>query len=231
MTDTEKLQAFVQSVYLARYNRYIDDITDTDGVEEIAKTIDWTNQFLSDFELESDWQWLRENGATLGTVTSATQTFPIPSGIRKLVVHVDRPLEISQDGTVVSQWEVVDPNHPTEVTGAYANRVTTVGDTVVFSRTLTDAELSGTVTADVINNIPVLATDDIEVLELFRPTQLLIWGVAKNATLPDIVQGGISPSFVERYAELLERTIMENEKSASADTVDKDDLSYIGGVW
>lgn len=231
MTDTERLQAFVQSVYLARYNRYIDDITDEDGQEEIAKTIDWTNQFLGEIELESDWQYLRTNDLEIGTVSSATQVVPIPSGVRKMVVHEDRPLKILQDGAIVSQWEVVDPNHITESTGYYGNRVTTVGDNLVFSRAFNEGEIGGTITADVIDDMPQLSTDDISVLDLVKPQALLVLGVAKNAVLPDIVQGGLTPSFTEKYADLLEKAVMQNEASASSGIVDTDDLSVIRGVW
>lgn len=232
MTDEQRLQAFVQSVYLTRYNRYIDDITDADGQEEIAKTIDWTNNFLGELELESDWQYLRANDSILGTVAAAAaQTIPLPSGVRKLVVHEDRPLKISQDGSTVSTWEVVDPNHLTEDTGHYGDRVTTVGDTIVFSRPFRDTEVGGTITADVIEDMPQLATNDIAVLDLVRPTQLLVLGTAKNAVLPDIVQGGLTPSFTEKYSDLLEKAVMQNEASASAGIIGGDDNSYIRGVY
>ena len=240
MTDEETLQAFVQSVYLARYNRYIDDITDEDGREEVLKTVDWLNNFLGELELEADWQYLRENDSTLGTVSSSSQTFPLPDGVRKLVVDEDRPLKIVQDGTTVSSWMVVDPDKLTEATGSIQDRVTTVGDTILFSRELNDTELNGTVTGDVIEDMPrviakvendAIVAEDIEVLELIKPQQLLVFGIAKNATLPDIVQGGLSPSFVERYADLLEKAVMENNASAAAEEAFREDLSGIRGVY
>ena len=231
MTDEQRLQAFVQSVYLMRYNRYIDDITDEDGQIELNKTLDWCNQFIQDFELEADWQWLREKDTTLGTVSSTSLTIPLPSGVRKLAVAENRPVTILQDGSIVSTWHVVDADHITEDTGYYENRVTTVGDSMVFSRALTDVELGGTVQGDVIINIPELATNDIQLLDLFRPLQLLKLGIAKDATLPDIVQGGLSPSFAEKYNDLLERAVMENNAGSSAGTAQTDDLSYIGGIW
>lgn len=232
MSDEEVLQAFVQSVYLARYGRYLDDITDEDGVAEIAKTIDWTNQFLDELEEEADWQYVRENDKEIGTIASATDTFNLPEDARKLAVDENRPLVIMQDGSIVSEWDVVDPKNITERSSSVnQKRVTFVNNKIVFSRALNDQEIGGTVVADVINSIPRLAEDDVDILELVKPKQLLILGVAKNATLPDIVGGGLSPSFAQKYSDLLDKAKMENDAAAVAVTAIRDDYSHIGGVY
>lgn len=43
MTNEEKVEEFAQQVYLTIYGRRIDDPTDEDGVEQIAKTLIWCN--------------------------------------------------------------------------------------------------------------------------------------------------------------------------------------------
>lgn len=236
MTNEEKLNAFVQSVYLIRYNRYIDDITDEDGVEEKNKTIDWCNSFLDDFELEADWLFMRDNDYSIGTISSATQTFELDRDeILRLVSEAERPLIIQQDGSTVSSWEVVNPKNLARpsVSGGL-ERVTVVNGTLMFSRDLNDGETSGSVLADVITPLPRLSTTDVELLDIFeenRLTELLKLGIAKNATLPDIVQGGLSPSFAQKYKDALDRAIMKNDQSSVADTAQRDDFSGIGGIY
>ena len=232
MTDEEKLNKFVQQVYMTRYNRYIDDIEDEDGQVEVEKTIDWTNLFLDELETETDWHYVRKDGETLGTIVTAAQTFELDDEIRKLVTSTYRPLLLKQGDSIVSRFEVVDANQITRNTSfPDADRVTKVGNKLIFSRAFKDYEIGATVVADTVHYIPRLATDDIEVLDLVKPYSLLVLGVAKNATLPDIVQGGLSPSFVQKYGDLLEKAIAENEATTVADEAIRDDYSHIGGVF
>lgn len=231
MTPEEQLNKFVQQVYLTWNNRYLNDITSTAGQMEVDKTIDRCNLFLQELELEADWQYLRDNQYLLGTVSGADQSFALPDGARKLVVHEDRPLIITQDDTVVSEWHVVDPSILKEDSDVYRDRVATVGNRVVFSRQLQDYEQSGSVKADIIRNMPELSRTDVSVLDLVKPTQLVILGMIKNLVLPDIVKGGLTPSYTEKYADLLSKAIMENNASAEAESTDRTDNSYIAGVY
>jgi hypothetical protein len=230
-TKTEQVQAFAQSVYLAKNNRYFDDITSDDGVEFVNQTMDWANQFAEELELETDWNYLRQTGYSLGTVSTATQTIEMPSDVRKLVVDEYRPLQILQDGTSVSDWDVVPPSLITDPNNlSTRNRVTVVNNTIVFSRSLNENELGGIISADVIGFMPKLSLTDISLLTTIKPKQLLILGVAKNSTLPDIVQGGLSPSLVQKYNDLLDKAIAENDATAAAATAPRDDYGYIGGI-
>ena len=229
--NQDRINKFVQSVYLVRYGRYIDDLADADGVIEVAKTIDWTNQFLDELEEEADWNFVRDNDRELGIVSSDAQTFPLEDDVRKLIVDENRPLKLVFDGTVVGSFDVVNPNHITRNDGSTGDRVTVVNRTIIFSRKLRPYEIGSTVMADVINYIPRLSSNDIAVLDLVTPKQLLILGVAKNATLPDIVQGGLSPSFVQKYGDLLEKAREQNEASSVASSVIYEDLGYIGGTY
>lgn len=231
MTDAEKIEAFAQSIYLAKSNKYFDDIDGEDGIIYIAQVIDWTNQLLDEIEVEADWYYARSNDYTIGTVSSTTQTFDLPDDVRKLAVNPDRPLLIQQDGSTVSEWDVVDSGSITRDNLSTRDKVTTVGDQIVFSRSLKDTEIGGTVIADVINLFPRLSSTNTEVLDFVKPKQLLILGVAKNSTLPDIVQGGISTSLVQKYNDLLTQAKLENSAASVSDEVQRDDLSYIGGVW
>ena len=233
MTEEEtEILKLAQKIYLAEFNRY-NDVDGEEADEFIDQTIDWVNQFIPELELEADWNYLRENSAELGTITAAGITsFPIPDGVRKLVISPYRDVTISQDGSVVARFKLVnanqisDPNDPDT-----SDRATVVGRSVVFSRAFTEQEIGGVVAADVINAMPELARDDTELLELIKPLQLVVLGVAKNATLPDIVQGGISPSLTQKYADLLQRAVAENNATSDSSFAPREDFNFIRGVW
>lgn len=243
MTDEQKLQKFTQSVYLTRFGNFVDDITDDDGVTEIRKTIEWTNQFLDELENELDeegvpmnWLFMRENDKEIGEIEGAGQTFDLPAGVLRLVYSDKRQLMIVQDGSVVSYWDVIAPNQVSRQAQRQSrDSVTVVNGKIIFSRALRETEIGGTAVADVINSLPRLAgVDDevnVEVLDLVQPKQLLILGVGKNATLPDIVQGGLSPSFTQKYADLLASAKAVNNVSADVDEMTRDDVSDIGGIY
>jgi hypothetical protein len=50
-------------------------------------------------------------------------------------------------------------------------------------------------------------------------------------TLPDLVRGGTSPSFIQKYTNLLRKAVAENNASAAAFEVDRESLGFITGVW
>jgi len=240
MTDQEKLEDFTQDFYLTLYNRLLDDITtDADSQAEVAKMIRWVNMFLDELEQETDndgqpinWVYLRENGVEIGTIATVTDTFDLPTGALRPVANPDRPLTISQDGSAVSIWDVVDPNQITNRNEYYTRpqRVTYVNQKLVFSRRLNDTEIGGTVNTDIVNIFPRLATDDTTLFDLPIPRQLLILGAAKNSSLPDIVQGGLSPSYTQKYGDLLDGHKANNMQTADASEAVTDDFSGIGGV-
>lgn len=232
MAALDKVKEFAQSVYLTQNNRYFDDIDSDDGTQFVNQVVDWTNLLLDELELEADWIYTRENDSDVGSVTIATPTLDLPEEVRKLVTDEHRPLTIQQDGIVISTWDVVSPNLITDPSRATnRDRVTVVNRKILFSRPLKDTEEAGTVIADVINFIPRLTTKNAATIDSVQPKQLLVLGVAKNATLPDIVQGGISPSFVQKYTELLEKAKAENDMSSVAEDLVRDDFGYIGGIY
>jgi hypothetical protein len=240
MTTTEKLRKFAQSVYLTRYNRYIDDITDSDGVDEINKAIDWTNMFLDELMTEVDpegrpidWYFLRQNDVEIGVISNANQTFDLPDGVLRIVIDEFRPLVISQDGASVSEWDVVAPSQLTNRNRYLSseNRVSFVGDQIVFSRPLNDGEIGGTITADVINEPTEMTLTNVDILDTVKPKSLLILGVAKNATLPDIVQGGTSPAFAQKYNNLLEGAKARSQASSIPSDASREDFGNIAGIY
>lgn len=233
MTNEERIEELAQSIYLAKNNRYNDVDDGDEKTEFLNQTMDWVNQFTPELELEADWNYLRENGALLGTVASAgVVTYDLPTTVRKLVVSPYRDLTITQDGAVVATFKLVNANQIADPTNPdVADRATVIGRKVIFSRPLKDTEVGGEVHADVINKMPKLTMDDVSLLDLVEPLQLIVLGVAKNATLPDIVQGGISPAVTQKYADLLTKAVGENNQTSEAYDILAEDFSFVQGVW
>jgi hypothetical protein len=240
MTDEQKLQEFTQQVYLTLNGQRIEDITDEEGVEAVANTIIWCNLLLDELEKEKDpdgtptnWSYIRENDKEIGTIAGISDTFDLPSGALRLVAEEDRPLVIMQDSSTVSTWDVVDPNQITK-RNSYSvreQRVTYVNRKVKFSRPFNNTEIGGDIFADIVNSFPRLAAADTDLFDLPIPRQLLVLGTAKNAVLPDIVQGGLTPSFVQKYADLLDGEKAANMQSSTPDEAVTDDFSSVGGVY
>lgn len=235
MTPLERMTAFAQSVYLTKNNRYFDDIDEEDGQTYVTQTVDWLTLLLDELEREADWNCVRNWDDEIGTVLApGQQTFDLPVGTRKLVVDDDRPLVIMHDNVIVASFEVVDPNQITKRYTSTKDRVTVIKKKIIFSRPLKDTEVNGTVIADTISPLPrpVITgpSPQVDIFDTFEPMQLLVLGVAKNATLPDIVQGPLSPSYVQKYGDLLEKTVMENNASSTSDEIVRDDFGYIGGI-
>lgn len=237
MDERTRILALAQSIYLAKNNRY----NDVENEEEdlfVAQTIDWVNQWVEELEEEADWNYVRRQRALLGTVDAAVPNITLPTEVKSLVVSPYRYLVLSHDGVVVAGFRIVNPNQigntpPDE--GLVEDRVTVVGRKLIFSRDLKETEIGADVLADVVDYIPRISLEtgqeNVQMLDLIKPRQLIVLGVAKNATLPDIVQGGISPSLAQKYNDLLQRAIAKNNESSSPFTADSEDFSFITGVW
>lgn len=240
MTDEERIAEFVQDLYLTRYNRTLDstETSDTDYVAERDKVIRWANMFIDELEQETDfggmpmnWNFMRENNVDLGTIAAVDQIFALPAGVLRLVIDEDRPLVLMYDNAIIARFDVVDANQITRRTDIVGDRVSVVGTSLVFSRPFKTEEIGATVVADVLNSVPRLTATDSGLIETVKPYQLLLLGCAKNATLPDIVQGGLSPSFSQRYVDLLDQSKIQNNASSTADTYQTDDYGSIGGIY
>lgn len=238
MSPEKQLEAFAQSIYLVIKNRYYDDISGSDGQTYIDQVIDHTNMYLD--ELENvvdtngqlvDWWFNRAAGYTLGTASEGSASVTTPTAIERLITDEERYVQISQDGIVISNWLVVAPKDITNRTDRFIeDACAQVGNSIIFSRAFRDTEQSGTITGDVVLKLPRLSKTNVKLLSQVKPAQLLKLGVAKNITLPDIVQGKLSPSYVQKYNDLLAGAIARSVQSSTASTAARDTFGHIGGV-
>lgn len=241
------LTAFAQSVYLAIKNRYFDDIAGDDGNTFVLQIADFINQYLDELEAEVDpagkpvnWRFSRQPNYALGTAVAGNSSIDAPTEILNLLSGENRYVQITQDGAVIANFAVVDPDEISNQSNLIVEDMCSIiGSTIVFSRVFTDAEDSGAITGDVTLPIPrivasvsgsTLKVTNAKALSTVTPKQLLVLGVAKNSTLPDIVQGKLSPSYVQKYNDLLQNAIARNTSSSLGDVAVADDYGYIGGI-
>lgn len=247
MSPTAQLTAFAQSVYLAIKNRYFDDIVSDDGNTFILQIADFINQYLDEIETEVDpdgkpvdWRFSRQPSYALGTAVAGNSSIDTPTEILNLLTGENRYVQITQDGTVIANFAVVNPEDISNQSNMIVEDMCSViGSTIVFSRVFTDAEGGGAISGDVTLPIPrivasvggtALKVTNVKALTTIKPRQLLVLGVAKNSTLPDIVQGKLSPSYVQKYNDLLQNAIARNTASSLSDTAVAEDYGYIGGI-
>lgn len=240
MAAIDTITALAQSVYLAVKNRYYDDITGADGQVYITNIVDWNNQFLDELELTADeegnpinWNWLRQMDYALGTATAGNKTIDTPSEILNLVVEPNRYVTLEDDnGDIISQFSVVQPGDiNNKRNGRNPNRVARVGSSIYFSRPFTADEDGANITGDVTIPHTRMTLTNADCVAQVTPRQLLVLGIAKNDSLPDIVQGPLSPSFVQKYNDLVTSAIAGQSVSSGDDYVETDDLSSIRGLY
>jgi hypothetical protein len=238
MSPTAQIEALAQSVYLTIKNRYYDDLAGDDGQVYVSQILDHASMYVD--ELENivdtdgqlvDWWFNRASDYTLGTATLGAASVTMPTAVDRLLTDEMRYVQIQQDGLTISNWAVVAPRDITNK----SDRITedmcaVVGTSLVFSRVFRDTEASGTIIGDVVLKLPRLSAVNVKLLTQVRPKQLLILGIAKNITLPDIVQGKLSPSFVQKYNDLLAGAIARSKASSIGAEVARDAFGHIGGV-
>lgn len=239
MSPQAQLTAFAQSVYLRIKNRQFDNISGIDGQTYITNVIDFTNGYIDELENEIDsegnpinWRWLEQLGATLGTATTGAASMAFPTTYLNLISDENRYVQILQDGTAVSNWLVVAPGDISNKMYRYTeDMVTLTGSGILtFSRQFRDTENGGLVVGDVTTSFPRLSQTNVKVLSIIKPRELLVLGVAKNASLPDIVKGALSPSYVQKYNDLLSNVILRNGTSSVSRTLQRENNNYISGV-
>lgn len=240
MSPQAQLNSFVNSVYMRVKNRPYDDLTTPDGQKYVLQIIDFANGFIDELETEVnpnglpiDWKWLEQLGATLGTASSGSSSIVFPSTYLNLVAEESRYVQVLQDGSSVSNWLVVSPNDISNSKKRYTeNMVCLTGSGILtFSRPFNDAEDTGTIVGDITTPFPRLSLTNVKSLSIIKPRELFVLGVAKNISLPDIVKGSLSPSYVQKYNDLLQNAIARNMASGAADTAEAEDYSDIGGVY
>lgn len=234
MTPQEqRILELAQSIALARTSRYSDVEDELERNEFLDQTIDWVNQYIQELELEADWNYVRNNDYAISSgLVEGDHKVPLPVDVQRLVISSDRDLSIVHDGTTISTFGLVAPNQIANPTNPETrDRATIVGRQVILSRPLTAEEAGGELYADAVKYIPRLSRNNVEMLDLVEPPQLIVLGVAKNWSLPDIVQGGISPNLAQKYNDLLQLALAKNNETSQAYDAIGDDFSYIGGIW
>lgn len=255
-SPTAKMQAFAQSCYKMIKNRYYDDLTSSDGQLFFSGVIDWLNEFIDELEFTInsdgepiDWIWVRQYGVNLGTaVYTDGKTLPNiswdPSVYNNLCAGGDRFVQIldPNDNTrVLANFVVVAPAEMSNNT--QRNRFdmcTRVGEAIYFSRPFRQAENNGPIVGDTTAYLPRVTTvlggnglitvTNADIFSTVKPLTLLKLGTVKNSILPDIVQGGLNPSYTQKFNDLLTNAINRSEASAVAPTADYDDFTYVGGI-
>lgn len=242
MAAIDDLRTFTNKVYLVIKGRYFDDLTSDDGANLVNQTIDWANMFMDELELETnndgqaiDWWFARQNDATLGKARAGRKVIDWDTDFLNLIAGEERYVLITVNGQVISSWQVVEAGQLGNKPGTtVSDRVARVGQQLVFSRVFRDTEDGGTITGDVTTPLPRLSLTNSDALtgdNAIQPQQLLILGAAKDASLPDIVQGKLSPSYAQRYANLLEGAKARSAASSVADTAQRDNYSSVRGVY
>ena len=249
-SPTQDLTTFAQSVYLVIKNRYFDDIASEDGQVFITQVVDWVNMFLDELENTVgpdgqiiDWWFARDN-ITLGTATAGAKSIAIPNTVDHLITDESRYVQIADaTGKILSNWAVVKPADIDNSGKPQADKCAVVGSNVVFSREFTAEEADNSITADVVTKLPritykvgtdankTITATNIKLLTTVRPQLLLKLGVAKNATLPDIVQGKLSPSFATKFDGLMTGAIARSIASSQAAQAGRQSFSGVRGVY
>lgn len=237
MTNEEVIRELAQDIYLIK-NDAVNDIEagSDEDIAFLSETRRYANMWIEEFELEAEWRMVRENDYVLGTITEVSnRTIPITDAtVRTVVTSPYRSLTISQDGTTISTFIVVKPDQIGDPSNPDTrDRATVIGRNIKLSRDLTEQELGGTVTADVIHYFPKISSDytDISVLSLIDPILLMKLGIAKTSTLPNVIQGQLSPSYVQKYNDLLSKAVALNNATADTDDALTEDFSFISGVY
>lgn len=234
-----ELQNFAQSIYLTIKNRYFDDIDGEDGEVFVSQVIDWTNMFVDELETELDsegelvdWWFSRVNGFALGTATAGLASIALPTSVDRLLTGTQRYVQVLQDGTAVSNWAVVDAD---SITNRF-DRVTEdmcamVGTDIVFSRQFRDTEQGGSIVGDVTQPLPRLSQTNVKLLTTVKPNLLLKLGVSKNAVLPDIVQGKLTPNYVQKFNDLLAGAIKRSKNTSRSHKASRDNFNSVRGIY
>lgn len=249
-SPTQDLTTFAQDIYLLVKGRDFDDITGQDGQTFISQIARWVNMFVDELETETgpsgkpvDWWFSRQEGVELGTAILGDASISLPSSVSRLPTDEQRYVQVKQDSSVISNWLVV---HPKDISSK-TDRITedmcaVVGGNLVFSRVFNDLESTGSIVADIIAKLPRIAystgsdssgtvtATNVKLFTLVQPALLLKLGVAKNVTLPDIVQGKLSPSYAQKFKDLLDGAIARSEASAAGAIMARDNYSYVRGV-
>lgn len=239
MSPKKQLENFAQSVHRTVKNRFFDDISGEDGQVYVSQIIEELNDLLDELEYTVtpegrlvDWWFLRSNEYVLGTAVQNEASIVLSKDVGRVITDEYRYVQVKQDGIVISNWAVVNPK---DITNA-SNRIiedtcAVVGGNLIFSRPFKDTENNGDITGDILLAVPKVSETNIKALSMIKPKRLLTLGVAKNIILPDIVNGGLTPSFSRKYDQLLNAAVRRSTVSSIPSQVYTQDFSGVGGLY
>lgn len=234
MNPLDNITDFAQDVNLAITGSE-SNVTGDDLARFQRNCIRFFNLWLDEYETETYWNKLRENDFVLATIADTTTfSFELPEEYRTPVFNQDKCIKFINDGTVISYFELVDPNQRINDENRHLprpDRATFVGSNIVLSRAPKPEELGAEIVLDVVRYHPRLSTTDDEGLDLLPARQLAVLGVAKNMALAKIIKVSLSPTFTEKYSNLLARLIADNNKTNALYDMQGTDFGYIDGIW
>jgi hypothetical protein len=142
------------------------------------------------------------------------------------------------DGTVISRFKLVNPDQrQVDDTFDRPDRATFIeagrggGGKVVLSRAPRAEEVGAKLVFDVVKRFPKLTTTDATVLDWIYNDTVAIYGIAKNQSLADVTKVSLSPSFAQKYSNELNKALNINNASNEEDDDQREDFSYIGGIF
>lgn len=232
MSALDTITALAQKVYFSINNAQNDDTGDDLTTFQNNFIISF-NLWRDEFETEAYWVKARVDDLALATINNTnTYSFELPDEYRTPVIQQDKYVKFINDGTVIAKFKLVDPNQRQVDTDVYQpDRATFVGRNIVLSRAPTTEEVGSSIVLDVVEFIPDLTTSDASALDYLPNTQVAVLGIAKNNTLADVTKVSLSPSFVQRYKNELDKAVMVNNSTTETDDMQRDDYSNIGGIW
>jgi len=232
MASIDNIQKLAQKVYLSINGAQNDDTGD-DLTQFQNDFILAFNLWKEEYEAEAYWNKVRVDDYVLATIADTTTfSFELPDDFRTPVIQQDKYLKFINDGTVIAKFKMVDPNQRQVDTDIERpDRATFVGRNIVLSRAPTTEEVGADIVLDVVQFIPDLTRTDDSALDLIANNQVAVLGIAKNITLADVTKISLSPSFAQKYNNELNKAIAINNQSNEVDEMQRDDYSYIGGIY
>lgn len=239
MAVIDDITELAQDVYYS-INGAENDDTDEDLTIFQNGFIRAFNLWIREYETEAYWKVARVNNYVLATIANTTDySFALPTTYRTPVFNKNKYLKfVLDDGTTITKFKLVDPNQRQEDDELERpNRATFLeggrngGGTIVLSRAPTDEEVGAKIVLDVVKLFPKLTTVDGTVLDWIYNNQVAVLGIAKNQTLSDVTKATLSPSFVQRYTNELNKALNANNVSTDIDEMESEDYSGIGGIW
>lgn len=233
MAAIDNIESLAQDTYYS-INGVTNDDTGDDLTQFQNDFIRAFNLWKDEFETEAYWTKLRVDDYTLATIANTTTySFPLPDEYRSPIFNQNKYLKfISADDTVIASFKMVDPNQR-QVDDAWdkPDRATFVGRNVVLSRPPKAVEVGATIVLDVVEYLPPLTRNDDSAIALLPNKQLAVLGVAKNTSLSNVVKVSLSPSFAQKYNNELQKAITQNNLTNELDDMQRDNYSYINGIW